>query len=323
MHKACVMINPVWDDVIEMHSGAKWSWMDGSENGTVCLKLLCWCPWEDFEQPNGLVTGTVFHPKMLFKINYFRCSCSLLQPSGVLSVVVTVCGRQVSIILLFNGGPDMRTPFLVDTLTYGGSWRFLEINAPPKNIISDGCKQSYRCLTIQTGSPGTLTGSWSELLGVPVLFHISLTVIADRIELNCSAQWKRGICLCVCGWRKLSTMTWKWRPNLILSFSLSLVLISWPDTKTCWSWGVSMQPCGPNSKKATTYIQMQTVRMKLLHHTSYPFSAIPMYNTYSIYYSYHHMRHFQDPACMVAINTGKPRSLSNSGSRKCGQTTSL
>lgn len=36
-----------------------------------------------------------------------------------------------------------------------------------------------------------------ELLGVSGPFHILLTVIAYRIEVTGSAQWKRGIRVCV------------------------------------------------------------------------------------------------------------------------------
>lgn len=60
---------------------------------------------------------------------------------------------------------------------------------------------------------------------------------------------------------KKSMIAWTCRPNLLFSFSV--LLISWSDMKTCCSGGVCMQPCGPNSKKATTNNQTQTVRIKI------------------------------------------------------------
>lgn len=154
--------------------------------------------------------------------------------------------------------------------------------------------------------------TWSGIVGCfRALPHfVDSNCIQDGSDLFCSVEtWHSRLC----GWRRLSGTAWKWSliwcdPFVPYSFFPS-------DMRSCWSGGVCTQPCGPNSKRAATFNQTQTLRIKLPTQAHLHTSSVQLSIHSGFYLPCQISPFFRIQ--LVAVNSGKPRSLSNGRSRKC------
>lgn len=186
-------------------------WMDQRMAQALCG------PWGDFEQPNWLVTRTVFHPNMSC-YNELNNGYMLLLVAvrGILSVVVVVSGRQF---------PDFQFENVVRIWVEncrGGQSRNSDMKLNVDDLL-------VGCFGMKSSGMG-IVGCFRALP-----HFVDSNCIQDRSDLFCSVETWHS---CLCGWSKLSRMAWKWSliwfdPFVSCSFSHQTWRAAGPGGSVC------------------------------------------------------------------------------------------
>lgn len=172
--------------------------------------------------------------------------CCLLKPRGILSAVVVVSGRQF---------PDVQFENVVRIWVENCT----EVQEQSRNF------DMKLNLDLLRDAPVCKALEW-ELLGVSGPFHMPLTVIAYRIEVTCSAQWKRGIRVCVAEEDWAGWLIW-FDPFPSCSFSHQTWRAAGPGGSVCSHVDQTAKEPQPSTRHRHWQLSYQP-KLISTHHTS-------------------------------------------------------
>lgn len=230
-------------------------WMDQRTAQALCG------PWGDFEQPNWLVTRTVFHPKMPCYNELNNGYMLLLVAAERHSFCRACCIRSpVSGCSVWECGPDVS--WELDRGTVQKLW-----HETKSRWLAQGC------FGMQSSGMG-IVGCFRALP-----HFVDSNCIRDRSDLFCSVETWHS---CLCGWRRLSRTAWKWSliwfdPFVSCSFSHQTWRAAGPGGSVCSHVDQTAKEPQPSTRHRHWELSDQP-RLISTHHT--PLAQLSIHSGY-------------------------------------------